>query len=113
MPEGKHFEHPSLDDVELTQVLFALSDPSRLAMVRQLTDEGALEVAHCGSGPKSTKSHHLKLLREAGVVRNEPHGRERLLTLRTDELEERFPGLLRSVLASTSSDHGRPLHNDD
>ena len=107
MHAGKIFEHPALDDIELTQVLFALSDPSRLAMVRQLT-EGALEVALCGEGPKSTKSHHLKLLRESGIVRNEPNGRERVVSLRRDEIEGRFPGLLDAVLASTP-DHDHPL----
>jgi DNA-binding transcriptional ArsR family regulator len=49
--------------------------------------------------PKSTRSHHLKVLRECGVVRSEPRGRERLLSLRREDLESRFPGLLVAVLA--------------
>jgi DNA-binding transcriptional ArsR family regulator len=61
-----------------------------------------LTVAQCqASGPnvpKSTFSHHLKTLREAGLIRNEPSGRRRTVTLRRDELDERFPGLVDAVL---------------
>ena len=96
------FEHPDLADVELTTVLFALSDPARLDLVRQLAEHGPQTVAQCHtvdpSAPKSTFSHHLKTLREAGIVRNEPAGRQRTVTLRRAELEARFPGLLDSVL---------------
>ncbi|GAB3686993.1 helix-turn-helix domain-containing protein [Angustibacter aerolatus] len=87
----------------LTDVLFALSDPVRLDIVQQLAAGPMTQVA-ChevgGDMAKSTRSHHLKTLREAGVVRNEPSGRERLLTLRRDELEQRFPGLLEALLRS-------------
>ena len=94
--------HPDLADVELTSVLFALSDPARLELVRLIATEGPQTVAQCHvvdpATPKSTFSHHLKTLREAGIVRNEPHGRERRISLRRTELDERFPGLLQSVL---------------
>lgn len=88
----------------LTDVLFALSDPSRLAIVRDLA-HGPIDEMACaavgGDLPKSTRSHHLKTLREAGVLRNVPHGRQRLLTLRSEDLESRFPGLLTAVLAGS------------
>ena len=94
--------HPDLADVELTSVLFALSDPARLELVRLIAAEGPQTVAQCHvvdpGTPKSTFSHHLKTLREAGIVRNEPQGRERRISLRRAELDERFPGLLQSVL---------------
>lgn len=93
--------HPSMGEVSLTGVLFALSDPARLEIVRELAD-GPLSMAECGMTnpdlPKSTKSHLMKVLREAGVVRNEPEGRGRRLSLRKDELDETFPGLLDAVL---------------
>ncbi|MFF0049879.1 ArsR/SmtB family transcription factor [Streptomyces sp. NPDC005498] len=93
--------HPDVADLVLTDVLFTLSDPSRLDIVRRLT-EGPLEVAACrpvgGEIPKSTLSHHLKTLREAGVVRNTPHGRQRFISLRHEDLDSRFPGLLTAVL---------------
>jgi DNA-binding transcriptional ArsR family regulator len=98
-----HLPHPAMADVQLTDVLFALSDPARLGIVRELA-EGPLGMADCGTAnpalPKSTKSHLVKVLREAGVIRSEPDGRRRLLSLRKDELDEAFPGLLDSVLGS-------------
>ncbi len=94
--------HPEPADVELTTVLFALSDPARLALVQQLEQEGPQTVAQCHmldpDVPKSTFSHHLKTLREAGLIRNEPAGRQRTITLRRAETDARFPGLLDSVL---------------
>ena len=94
--------HPDLASVELPTVLFALSDPARLDLVRELASHGTLTVAQCQATgpdvPKSTFSHHLKTLREAGVIRNEPAGRQRTITLRRAELDERFPGLLDAVL---------------
>lgn len=94
------FEHPAVDALELTAVLFALSDPARLDIVRQLASAG--EQTTCQSValdmPKSTRSHHLKVLRESGVVLSQPQGRERLLSLRRDDLETRWPGLLSAIL---------------
>jgi DNA-binding transcriptional ArsR family regulator len=95
--------HPERSEIQLTDVLFALSDPERLAITRQLAD-GPLDMAACHATdpnlPKSTKSHFMKVLREAGVIRNEPNGRRRMLTLRRDDLDALFPGLLESVLRS-------------
>jgi DNA-binding transcriptional ArsR family regulator len=97
---SRELDHPDLQDLELTQVLFALSDPARLEIVRQLA-AGPLTTMSCQEVgpemPKSTRSHHLKTLREAGLIRNQPQGRERLVSLRRDELEARFPGLLAAV----------------
>ncbi len=97
---GVELEHPDVSDFELAAVLFALSDPARLQIVRQIAVPGS--VSTCQSVgcemPKSTRSHHLKVLREAGITRAEPRGRERVLTLRRDELDSRWPGLLSAVL---------------
>ena len=94
--------HPDADALELTSVLFALSDPARLDLVRLIAAEGPQTVAQCHSvdpdTPKSTFSHHLKTLREAGVVRNVPTGRQREISLRREDLDARFPGLLDAVL---------------
>src|ERR1700712_3280386 len=95
--------HPDACALALPAVLFALSDPARLAIGRQLAGlaggpDGGPGAASCqavgGEMPKSTRSHHLKVLREAGLTRTRPHGRERLLTLRRDDLDARWPGLL-------------------
>ncbi len=94
------YPHPSIEELSLTGVLSALSDPARLDIVRHLAI--ATSEATCQSVapeiPKSTVSHHLKVLREAGVVRSVPRGRERLLTLRREDLDTRWPGLLAAIL---------------
>jgi DNA-binding transcriptional ArsR family regulator len=99
---ARDLPHPDPAAVELTAVLFALSDPARLELVRLIARDGPQTVANCQAvdpaAPKSTFSHHLKALREAGLIRNEPHGRGRMVSLRRDELDGRFPGLLESVL---------------
>ena len=104
MPANQELPHPDIGEVALTDVLFALSDPARLQIVRDLAD-GPLEMAQCGATnpalPKSTKSHLMKVLREAGVIANEPRGRERLVSLRREELDATFPGLLDSVLGAS------------
>ncbi|MBR9764842.1 MAG: helix-turn-helix transcriptional regulator [Rhodobacteraceae bacterium] len=108
--------HPARDELELTQVLFALSDPVRLAVVREIAS-GPLEMVNCAAlrpdAPKSTRSHVAKVLREAGVVTSAPAGRCRLLSLRRDDLEARFPGLLDAVLGPRPSpiDDGAPTES--
>jgi DNA-binding transcriptional ArsR family regulator len=111
----RHLPHPELAEVELSAVLFALSDPARLELVRELADRGPLTVAQCQATggpevPKSTFSHQLKTLREAGVVRNEPAGRQRTVTLRRAEIDERFPGLLDAVLGAPPRRLSRSVH---
>ena len=93
--------HPGRAEIELAAVLHALSDPVRLQMVAALAgiEDGERT---CGSFDvpvtKSTCTHHFKVLREAGVISQRQEGTARLNTLRRDDLEARFPGLLDSVL---------------
>jgi DNA-binding transcriptional ArsR family regulator len=91
---------PKTEELEMHRVLHALSDPVRLEVVRQL-DTG--DECRCGAlstvgVSKSTLSHHLKTLREAGLTRTRPAGTTRYVSLRRDDLDERFPGLLDAVL---------------
>jgi DNA-binding transcriptional ArsR family regulator len=83
----------------LPGVLHALSDPVRLEIVRYLAtvDETPCSTLTAAVS-KSTMSHHFKVLREAGVTYTRADGTKRLITLRREELEQRFPGLLDSVL---------------
>ena len=86
----------------LEEVLAALSDPMRMRIVRTLAAEP--DGRPCGTFglpvTKSTASHHFKVLREAGLIEQEHRGRTRHTTLRRDDLERRFPGLLDLVLRS-------------
>lgn len=91
--------HPRLEDVELPNLLHALSDPVRLGIVRTLAANGEVACSSLnGSVSKSTMSHHFKVLREAGVTWTRGDGTKRYVSLRREELEKRFPGLLASVL---------------
>ena len=92
--------HPKIEDVELTRLLHALSDPVRLDIVRQLASDGPRRSgAICGDKPKSSMSHHFRTLREAGVICTVIEGTTHLNSLRLDDLESRFGGLLRLILA--------------
>ncbi len=90
---------PGVAELELVEVLHALSDPVRLQIVQELASSGEQP---CGTMPlpvsASTRSHHLRILREAGVTVTRVDGTQRLVSLRRDDLESRFPGLLDAVL---------------
>jgi DNA-binding transcriptional ArsR family regulator len=94
--------HPDRSEIELPAVLHALSDPQRLEIVRTLADSAA--PCPCGSIElgiaKSTMTHHYRVLRESGVIRQERKGTTKLTELRRHDLEARFPGLLGAVLSS-------------
>ncbi|WP_376098547.1 ArsR/SmtB family transcription factor [Roseomonas sp. CCTCC AB2023176] len=96
------FAHPDVAAVPLAAVLHALSDPDRLALVRNLDSaaEGLSCTDSCGAVrlPKSTLANHYRVLREAGLVRSRPDGKQVINTLRRTEIEARFPGLLEAVL---------------
>ncbi|GAA2101476.1 metalloregulator ArsR/SmtB family transcription factor [Kitasatospora saccharophila] len=97
----REVQHPDTADIDLLDVLHALSDPTRMTIVRTLSDEPERA---CGTFPvdvaPSTLSHHFKVLREAGVIRQREEANRRLTTLRAVDLEERFPGLLSTVVAA-------------
>lgn len=93
--------HPTIDDVTLEGVLHALSDPARLQIVRNLHTDCPKNCseAGCPTLPRSTLSHHFRILREAGLVRSEREGVSVHNVLRQDELNEKFPGLLPAILS--------------
>jgi DNA-binding transcriptional ArsR family regulator len=96
----RQIKHPSLEQVELTDIMYALSDPTRLEIVGRLANAGRKMT--CGefdlNRPKSSMSHHFKILRAAGLVETLIEGTEHLNALRVEEIEQKFPGVLQSVL---------------
>lgn len=91
--------------MSLTEVMAALSDPIRLGLVRLLSDGhergwGELKVPVA----KSTLSHHLRVLRDAGITRTRQEGTRCYVVLRRADLDTRFPGLLGAVLAAARDD---------
>jgi DNA-binding transcriptional ArsR family regulator len=93
--------HPAKEQITLPNVLFALSDPTRLQIVEAIARQPEVNCCEIQlTLSKSTASRHFRVLREAGVIRMEPYGVMCRNSLRRAELDELFPGLLDSVLAA-------------
>jgi DNA-binding transcriptional ArsR family regulator len=106
--KGRRFAHPDIEEIRLHDVLFALCDPTRLAIAATLADgaeHGCGGLA--GDTPKSTMSHHLKILREAGITSTRPEGMRCRVSLRRGDLERRFPGLIDLVLRQARQESAR------
>ena len=89
------------DPLRLEKVLQALGDPVRLGIVRHLAREGDSSCAALDVGrPKSTMSHHFKVLREAGLVRTRHQGVTHMNALCRAAVDAAFPGLLNAVIGA-------------
>jgi DNA-binding transcriptional ArsR family regulator len=89
--------HPPASALDLATIMRTLGEPVRLEIVRLLADgseQGCGDLQNALGLPASTGSYHLRLLREAGVTRTRAEGTQRLISLRRDDLEDRFPGLV-------------------
>ena len=104
-PSSRDLPHPVREEIRLEGVLHALSDPMRLQVVRELaavSDE--LSCSHFDLPvTKSTTTHHFRVLRESGVIRQVYQGTAKMNGLRRDDLDDLFPGLLDSVLTAAAS----------
>lgn len=84
----------SIDDI-----LRALADPARREIVVKLLARSGMSCRDaCGNWPPSTISHHHKILRACGIIRSEKQGVEVINTVRKDDLDRYFPGLLDTIL---------------
>lgn len=91
------------ETLRLEQVFQALGDPVRLGIVRQLQRDGECNCAALEGGrPKSTMSHHFRILREAGLVETRALGVTHINRLCAERLEAAFPGLLAAILAAAA-----------
>lgn len=98
---------PDAAELALVTVLAALADLVRMTYVQALFRLAT--ATRCGEVlkdtsitiGKSTLSHHLRVLREAGLTHTEIDGSYRFVSLRRDDLEARFPGLL-AVVCNTN-----------
>jgi DNA-binding transcriptional ArsR family regulator len=92
---------PAREELSLAPVLAALSDPVRLEIVFKLANGCELSCGSLGhTVAKSTLTHHLRVLREAGVITHRRVGTSKMTCLRRKDLDARFPGFLDSVLAA-------------
>ena len=93
--------HPEPDEFDVLDILLALSDPTRMTIVQTLRDTPERA---CGSFPvdvaPSTLTHHFRVLREAGVIRQREEGNRRWTTLRDEDLQARFPGFLDTIMTA-------------
>lgn len=107
--------HPTTEQITLANVLAALGDSTRLAIIAQLARDEATPM-RCGQfwdlGSKTNISYHVAKLREAGVIHTEVSGTSRLISLRREDLDKLFPGLLDSVVAS-AEDLPLPVELED
>jgi DNA-binding transcriptional ArsR family regulator len=94
--------HPDIAEVTLEKVLSALADPVRLKIVQMAANKPQPCNVFQGELSKSTLSHHMRILREAGIIRQQAQGTSHLTALRKQELNSRFPGVLASVLKSAA-----------
>ncbi len=100
--------HPSMEDITVEGILHVLSDPVRVAIFTDIAmsncSQNCTNFASIGdrSIPKSTLSQHFKALREAGLIRSERIGVEMKNISRCDEIDQRFPGLLATILKAYS-----------
>jgi DNA-binding transcriptional ArsR family regulator len=96
--------HPSVEDITVEGILYALSDPVRVSIYADIAAQECTQ--NCSVFrkvsdkpiPKSTLSQHFRILRENGLIRGERHGVEMRNTPRCAEVEGRFPGLIRAIL---------------
>lgn len=102
----RQIKHPDMSQLELTDIMYALADPTRMEIVALLAKTGRKMT--CGeidlNRPKSSMSHHFKILRSAGLVETVIEGTEHMNALRLAEIEARFPGVLPAVLKAVIPD---------
>jgi DNA-binding transcriptional ArsR family regulator len=101
---SRDLPHPVREEIRLEGVLHALSDPMRLQVVRELAATGdELSCSHFVLPvTKSTTTHHFRVLRESGVIRQVYRGTAKMNGLRRGDLDDLFPGLLDSLLSAAA-----------
>src|SRR3954451_20932774 len=100
-------DEPCNKELTLATVMAALSDPMRVAIVRQLANEGERTCGTFDLGiSKATRSHHFRVLREAGLTHTRAEGTHRHVSLRREAVDARFPGLLSAILAAAEQEAG-------
>ncbi|SJN11140.1 Transcriptional regulator, ArsR family [Halomonas citrativorans] len=94
------FKHPPVSEFVLERLLYALSDPVRLEIIRRLATLGEASCGELDGGrPKSSMSHHFRILRDVGLVNTQTAGTTHMNSLRKEDVDSRFPGLLEAILS--------------
>ena len=102
MSSMKPLYHPRRNEISLPGVLYALGDPIRLEIVKSLAVKGEQNCAALGRPiAKSTLSNHVRVLRESGIIYCHKEGTQQLNSLRREDLDACFPGLLDAILLAS------------
>jgi DNA-binding transcriptional ArsR family regulator len=105
--------HPERDEMTLGAIFSALADPLRRQVVAELAQAGDGKERTCASFgfpvSKASLTHHFRVLREAGLIRQVNRGNSRAATLRRGDMEARFPGLLALLAAEATNDERAPI----
>ena len=84
--------------MDLGKVFGALADDSRRRVVAELAGDPAGRERACGSFDlsvkKATRTHHFRVLREAGLIVQRDHGNGSAVSLPRQDIERHLPGLL-------------------
>ena len=97
----RQYQHPDRDRISLTGVLYGLSDPTRLQIVKMLTTKEEISCGEfCLEMSKSTQSHHFKVLSDTGSMYTRLEGPLHYNSLRREDLDARFPNLLDAILTA-------------
>ena len=102
--------HPSLQEITVQGILYALSDPVRVRICGELAQaDCAMNCsAFLSNGnlklPKSTLSQHFKILREAGLIRSERQGVELKNSSRCQELKKKFGPMVLEILRAYANE---------
>ncbi|MCM3004065.1 helix-turn-helix transcriptional regulator [Priestia koreensis] len=97
--------HPSVESFQLSKIFHALSEPNRLRIVRSIASKGEEVCTYYSyefNIAKSTVSHHIKTLREAGIIKVRVDGSQHFYSIRMEDLNNRFPGLMETILSINS-----------
>jgi DNA-binding transcriptional ArsR family regulator len=101
MSMAKEIHHPTIEQIDLSAVLDAMSDPTRRDIVLRLVTVGEENCSGFSEfGSKTNLTYHYARLREAGITSTRIEGTQRLISLRLNDLEMRFPGLMKAILAA-------------
>ncbi|MGU3290886.1 ArsR/SmtB family transcription factor [Williamsia sp. M5A3_1d] len=111
MAVADHDGHPDIDEFDLGAVLHALADDNRRSVIAQLAAEPQGSEQFCSvfglPWAPSTRTHHFRVLRTAGLIWQRDVGNGRMTRLRRDDMDRVFPGLLDSVIAADAATRAR------
>src|SRR3954471_10230748 len=84
--------------MDLGKVFRALADDSRRRVVAELAADPEDRERACGSFDlpvkKAARTHHFRVLREAGLIMQRDHGNGSAVSLPRQDIERHLPGLL-------------------